>query len=837
MKESDSYDHNFVPNFSDVEDLFDSEHFYHESPNANLTSTAVSEITAGISESTPLSESAGFGETRTVNKTAAFGESTAVDDRFYSLDNAKIYVIKPGFTISQGMKKRKQNQKHACGVCGKLVLHLGEHITLHKGINEVDVIINQKKLSKSRVPSIEQEMFRNKGDHEHNLRVLANKAGELILSRRPTNDFLASEFGPCPKCYLWMLKANLPHHSKTCVCNDSSQVPNSGKKPAHIKASLSTESDMLVNRVPSEIPKLMIQEVLGKFQNNAVSVAARYDVLILLMGKHWWTRSKGLELTRRRYVAEKMLRAGKLLICARDIADNEKLTMWDLLRPKYFETLVKSAIKITCPQLEGDEENMQSPSAAIKAKYDVARMVQDKIMICAKKADESKDNYTMSKYQEMKRQAEEFANQVDNEWRFQVTSIANAILRNRAIAKIEKLPLATDLQILNQHLVRECNALDLTTQNVTFDQFARNRDAIGARLYIFNRRRPLEVAGIKLSSYNNRKTSADIDDALMKKLTGAEKQVFDELGLLQTKGKGQQIVPVIIPPECEKGLDWVATPSVRKDAGVLDNEYIFASGSQTSPVFSPTYALRQVAYEAGCKHPERIGGVLLRHYMATLTQTMSLTEFQFQHVLKHLGHTRKVHLENYRIDAPVIERIELGKILMMQDRNVQNEFNDVPLSSITFESILNASTEKNSHQGQRSTDISTAEDQNESHEHEERSDEGPDEESDEWPDESQNVSLKSQKRPSDLKCPTSNKKVCRKPLNKNEKRKHVSWSNLEDELKKVFSTCYDSLTTPRRGYITVMLKQASVSEELKSRGVEKILKKISADVNKMKKKG
>ena len=33
-----------------------------------------------------------------------------------------------------------------------------------------------------------------------------------------------------------------------------------------------------------------------------------------------------------------------------------------------------------------------------------------------------------------------------------------------------------------------------------------------------------------------------------------------------------------------------------------------------------------------------------------------------------------------------------------------------------------------------------------------------------------------------------------------------------------------------------MLEQASVSEELKSRGVEKILKKISADVNKMKKK-
>ena len=58
---------------------------------------------------------------------------------------------------TQGNEKRKQNQKHACGVCGKLVLHLGEHITPHQGIDEVDISITKKKLSKSRVPSIEQE--------------------------------------------------------------------------------------------------------------------------------------------------------------------------------------------------------------------------------------------------------------------------------------------------------------------------------------------------------------------------------------------------------------------------------------------------------------------------------------------------------------------------------------------------------------------------------------------------------------------------------------------------------------------------------------------------------
>lgn len=820
LNESD-HEIDYVPTISDVEDIIKLDHSDPDSPNVNHTSTAVREITT-VSESSRIGETS----TSTINEIIASSDSTAVDDKFYDLDNAKIYVKKPAFTISHGKKKRKQNQKHACGVCGKLVLHLGEHIFRHQGVEEVDNIIRKKKLNKSRVPFIDQEIFRNRGDHQHNLKVVANKSGELILSRRPAADFRTEDFGPCPKCYLWMLKANLPHHLSSCVCND-----NSEKIPSQLKASLSTQSDMIVNRMPTDIPKLMINEVLGKFRNNAASSAARQDVLILLLGKHWWTRSKGIELTRRRYVAEKMLRAGRLLNCSRDLAGNMKLTMWELLRPKYFDILAKSAIKITCPQYEGDEEDMPSPSAAIKAKYDVSRMVQDKIMVCAKKSDESDDKHVKSVYQEMKCQAEEFANQVRNEWRFKVTSIAEAILKNRAIAKIDKLPLAEDLQILNEHLVRECNALDVTTEQVTFDQFVKNRDAIGARLYIFNRRRPLEVAGIKLTSYNNRKTSADIDDAVMKKLTGAEKRSFDELGLLQTKGKGQQIVPVLIPPECEKGLEWVATPSVREAAGVQANEYIFASDSKSSPVFSPTYALRQAAYEAGCKYPERIGGVLLRHYMATLTQAMSLTEFQFQHVLKHLGHSRKVHLENYRIDAPIIERVELGKILMMQDRNVQNEFTDIPLSSITFESILNASKEKNSSQSQRSV-VSTAEDDTESHQRKEP-DEEPDEDSDEELEErSDDICAKSQKRPSDDKSPTSNKKARIGPL---QKRAHVSWSNLQDELRKLFSVCYDSLKTPRRGYISVRLQQNTVSDELKSRGVDKILKKLSADINKMKK--
>jgi len=74
--------------------------------------------------------------------------------------------------------------------------------------------------------------------------------------------------------------------------------------------------------------------------------------------------------------------------------------------------------------------------------------------------------------------------------------------------------------------------------------------------------------------------------------------------------------------------------------------------------------------------------------MATLAQVMNLTPTELQQMCRYLGHTTKVHLTHYRTMSPYIERVTLGKVLLMQDMNIQNKFVGKALEEIDFMDII-----------------------------------------------------------------------------------------------------------------------------------------------------
>lgn len=55
---------------------------------------------------------------------------------------------------------------------------------------------------------------------------------------------------------------------------------------------------------------------------------------------------------------------------------------------------------------------------------------------------------------------------------------------------------------------------------------------------------------------------------------------------------------------------------------------------------------------------------------------------------RHMGHTTRVHLEHYRTMSPYIERVTLGKILLMQDLNIQSKFVGKKLTDVEFIEIV-----------------------------------------------------------------------------------------------------------------------------------------------------
>ena len=144
-------------------------------------------------------------------------------ERDVNLTDIYIRRIKHSDTATGRQAKNKKdyntyiyNNYHACFYCGELRSNLEGskwgHYQIHRNIPQVN-----EKFTKEKTPDF--SVIRKLGDHRHNVQVLKNGQGEVILSRRPPGQLDISLFGPCPKCKLWLLLKNMRRHYTGCSNN------------------------------------------------------------------------------------------------------------------------------------------------------------------------------------------------------------------------------------------------------------------------------------------------------------------------------------------------------------------------------------------------------------------------------------------------------------------------------------------------------------------------------------------------------------------------------------------------------------------------------------------
>jgi hypothetical protein len=61
-----------------------------------------------------------------------------------------------------------------------------------------------------------------------------------------------------------------------------------------------------------------------------------------------------------------------------------------------------------------------------------------------------------------------------------------------------------------------------------------------------------------------------------------------------------------------------------------------------------------------------------------------LNENEIGWLCKHLGHTKSVHNEYYKLLSGYVERVEIGKMMLIQDNNMVSRFKGKKLSNINF---------------------------------------------------------------------------------------------------------------------------------------------------------
>ncbi|CAG9773290.1 unnamed protein product [Ceutorhynchus assimilis] len=181
----------------------------------------------------------------------------------------------------------------------------------HSTEMEVARILSMPKNSKRRREAF-NALTRN-GDFYHNCDVLLLQKGELILTRRASEQerkFLKySDHGPCPECLGFMIKRHLWHHLKYSCTGMRDKNNLTSEKLSRIPAA---ESTSLLNGIYGHnLTEDFRSNILNKLRNDEISEICRKDDLISRFGAFLYEKYSS---TQAELIRQSMRQLGRLTI-------------------------------------------------------------------------------------------------------------------------------------------------------------------------------------------------------------------------------------------------------------------------------------------------------------------------------------------------------------------------------------------------------------------------------------------------------------------------------------------------------------------------------------------
>lgn len=575
--------------------------------------------------------------------------------------------------------KRIRNKDHSCYFCHKLLRNLARHFErAHSNETEVARILSMPKNSKRRREAF-NALTRN-GDFYHNCDVLLLKKGELILTRRPSEQerkFLKyTDYGPCPECLGFMIKRHLWHHLKySCICLKDKSILSS-KKSSRLPAA---ESASLLNGIYGHnLTEDFRSNILHKLRNDDISEICRKDDLILRFGAFLYEKYSS---TQAELIRQSMRQLGRLTIeLVKKNSDVHKLG--DALRPEKFDAVVLATKALCVSSNEiAKRTEFEIPSLALKIGYSIRKCIGIERGLCLRKGD-LKSNETLLS----------FLSILDLEWSVRISSNALATLQSRNLNSVDLLPVTGDLIKLSKFLefmIQETKK-DMEREKC-FQNWSKLASLTLSRIILFNKRRSGEAARMKIEHYTKRPTWQSQGVAEMKEsLTEFETKLANALTVVDIIGKRGRKVPVLLTKEMKESVDFLL--ATRKVVGVPEeNPFVFARLGDLNSYMRGHDCIKKWCSEANLESPESITSTKLRKYVATVCQVFNLKENECDWLARHLGHDIRVHREFYRLHENTVELTKVSRLLLAVDQGKAHTFAGKSLEDIEVKGEANFS--------------------------------------------------------------------------------------------------------------------------------------------------
>lgn len=578
--------------------------------------------------------------------------------------------LQPGAAIknpsfSPTVSTDEGQRKFSCKFCpkmlsGKFFSHVS---TVHKNEPEVQVInslpigkrtkgcqLNEREL-------LRQRLIRNLLKEVDHKKIITASKGEKVKTtyrtRRGKPGKWLSEFKICPFCLGNFVKQTYNRHVRRC------------QGDVTIRGHLSTPLHRLAINDIHPLANDELRKVAIRLRNDDITKVALGDEVIVRHGNCLALKYR-VSSHNNKQIRHDIRMSAIILGEAKKIDESIK-EMKDLLDKTKVTTIIQVASKLS----------EFTPGEGFK-KSSVARDVQRIMGQVAESwvTDGIEENIMINGVQ-LQSVIDAFLKLFKKRWEMFMLKPLQETQTHEILSKgLEVLPSANDINKLMQYAKKIQNeSLNELNKEFSYQSWVNLGKSLLILILILNRKRPSEVARLKLISFNDfrEKINEATNPEFFQKMSEGAKLIAAKYDRVMTRGKkNDKIVPVILKRDMTVNLKFFV--SLRERAGVHpNNPYVFGLPNSLGEFrwIQPTPLMAKWSEECGAKVPSLLRGTKLRKHIATIGVALNLNNGQIDSLAKHMGHNIFTHKKNYRQDIVTEQMAEVAKLLEMAQSNFQ----------------------------------------------------------------------------------------------------------------------------------------------------------------------
>lgn len=413
---------------------------------------------------------------------------------------------------------RSYNKNLACYFCNKLYKQkIKRHLqTVHAKEPEIESLATKSVAEQKH----RFDELKIRGNFNHNLRVLEEGVGELIVLRRPTARANIDDYLPCIYCLGFLQAKDLFVHTKTCEHNKSKTDENTKDGGEADNKNVLGKSRMLLagalQQDYADMSDEFRSDVFNSMRYDAITKYVKTDFLILKYGMSLYRRHGR---SRHNDISQKMRSLARLVLMMREMNSvDASASLQTILNGGCFDAVLK-ATEAIC-KLEANElgkPQFKNPSFGIRVGH-----------MLVKAAELKKGLGIRTSCSIMISDADHFLALHKNEWTNVIASTASSTLKHRRYNNPEVLPVTSDLLKLKKFQEKVMASLTpLLLTKPTYTTWRQLLEIVYSRVVVFNKRRCGETAKLLVSAFKNRPSWKDnVNDEIIGTLQPMEQQLM-----------------------------------------------------------------------------------------------------------------------------------------------------------------------------------------------------------------------------------------------------------------------------------------------------------------------